>query len=258
MEMRVETLFQTKGSRIVDADLSGDELIVLVDEEMPIVYWNDRTLRLPFHLSSLFIRLLDSKTFLVVDVTLEETSVNAWVINEQGNVIHAFHAGNAIGSVAVNDTGIWIGYVDEGVFGEGISTEALVCFSRTGKVLRRYHSDFLRPPTIVDCELLQADRTGVWLCPSIWYDLIHIDVTGQLNKYKTPKLLHDSSALTIQGQVSYFVKDGMMYRWPFGERKRPHVVAECSGIARGLGERETFHFIRIGDDEVCGIQIVDE
>lgn len=258
MKLLVEVLFQTNKSRIVDADLSDDELVVLGDDEMPIVYWNERTLRLPFHLSSPFIRLLDSETFVVVDVTIEEKPVNAWVIDKQGNVIHSFHAGNAIGSVAVNDTGIWIGYVDEGVFGEGISTEALVCFSRTGKVLHRYQSDFLRPPTIVDCELLQADRTGVWLCPSIWYDLIHIDVTGRLNQYKTPKLIHDSSALTIQGQVGYFVKDEMLYRWPFGERKRPDIVAELSGSPRGLGEGETFHFIRIGDDEVCGIQIVDE
>lgn len=117
MKLIVEVLFQTNKSRILDADLSDDELVVLVDDEMPIVYWNERTLRLPFHLSSPFIRLLDSETFVVVDVTLEQKPVNAWVIDKQGNVIHSFHAGNAIGSVACNDTGIWIGYVDEGVFG---------------------------------------------------------------------------------------------------------------------------------------------
>ncbi|TCI65206.1 MULTISPECIES: hypothetical protein [unclassified Exiguobacterium] len=258
MEVYVESLFQTDGSSIFDADLLGDELIILVDKEFPVVYWNERTLRLPVQLSSPFIRLLNSETFLLVDVTMEETPVNAWVIDERGTFLHAFHAGNAIGAVAVNESGIWIGYVDEGVFGEGISTEALVCFSRTGEVLQRYQSDFVRPPTIVDCELLQADRTGVWLCPSIWYELIHIDVTGRLKKYKTPKRLHDSSALTIQGQVGYFVKDGLLYSWPFGERKRPDVVTEFSGRVRGLGEGERFHFILIGDHEVSGIQLVDE
>lgn len=257
MELHIETLHQTKDSRIVDADVFGDDLIVLVDQDGPVVYWNERTIRLPFHLSSPFIRLFDSETFLVVDVTYEGTPVNVWVIDGRGSILHSFHAGNAIGAVAVNDTGIWIGYADEGVFGEGISTEALVCFSRTGEVLQRYQSDFVRPPTIVDCELLQANRTGVWLCPSIWYDLIHIDVTGRLNKYKTPKRLHDSSALTIQGQVGYFVKDGLLYVWPFGARKRPDVVAEFSGTARGLGEGERFHFIQIGDYEVSGVRIVD-
>lgn len=258
MNLYIKTLYQTKDSRIVDADVFGDDLIVLVNQGGPVVYWNERTLRLPFQLCSPFIRLLDSETFLVVDVTLEETPVNAWVIDGRGSILHSFHAGNAIGAVAVNDTGIWIGYADEGVFGEGISTEALVCFSRSGEVLQRYQSDFVRPPTIVDCELLQADRTGVWLCPSIWYDLIHIDLIGRLNKYKTPKLLHDSSALTIQGQVGYFVKDGLLYKWPFGARKRPDVVAEFSGTARGLTGDERFHFIQIGDYEVNGVQLVDE
>lgn len=257
MKLHIKTLHQTKDSRIIDADLSGDEAIVLVDQGGPVVYWNERTLRLPFHLSSPFIRLLDLEMFLVVDVTLEETPVNAWVIDGRGSILHSFHAGNAIGAVAVNDKGIWIGYVDEGVFGEGISTEALVCFSQTGNVLHRYQSDFVRPPTIVDCELLQANRAGVWLCPSIWYDLIHLDVTGRLNKYKTPKLLYDSSALTVRGQVGYFVKDGMLYKWPFGARKRPHIVAEVSGNTRGLGGGEPFHFIQIGDYEVCGVRIVD-
>ena len=258
MELHIETLQHTKDLRIVDADVSGDEVIVLVDQDGPVVYWNKRTIRLPFHLSSPFIRLLDSETFLVVDVTHDGTPVNVWVIDGRGSILHSFHAGNAIGAVAVNDTGIWIGYADEGVFGEGISTEALVCFSRKGEVLQRYKSDFVRPPTIVDCELLQANRTGVWLCPSIWYDLIHIDVTGRLNKYKTPKRLHDSSALTIQGQIGYFVKDELLYAWPFGARKRPDIVAEFSGTARGLGEGTTFHFIQIGDYEVSGVRIVDE
>ncbi|WP_214712803.1 MULTISPECIES: hypothetical protein [unclassified Exiguobacterium] len=125
-------------------------------------------------------------------------------------------------------------------------------------VSKRYQSDFVRPPTIVDCELLQANRTGVWLCPSIWYDLIHIDVTGRLNKYKTPKLLHDSSALTIQGQVGYIVKDEVLYKWPFGARKRPDIVAGFSRTARGLAEGERFHFIQIGDYEVSGVRIVHE
>ncbi|WP_232939549.1 hypothetical protein [Exiguobacterium aurantiacum] len=258
MELHIETLHQTKDSRIVDADVFGDDLIVLVEQDGPVVYWNERTMRLSFHLSSPFIRLLDSETFLVVDVTHEGTPVNVWVIDGRGWILHSFHAGNAIGAVAVNDTGIWIGYADEGVFGEGISTEALVCFSRKGEVLQRYQSNFVRPPTIVDCELLQANRNGVWLCPSIWYDLIHIDVTGRLNKYKTPKRLHDSSALTIQGQVGYFVKDGLLYKWPFGARKRPDVVAEFSGTARGLAEDGRFHFIQIGDYEVSGVQLVNE
>ncbi|TCI30633.1 hypothetical protein EVJ33_04860 [Exiguobacterium sp. SL-10] len=257
MELRVETLYETKNLRIIDADVLGDDRIVILDENCPIVHWNERKLRLQLHLSSPFIRLLDSKTFLVVDVTMEGTAINAWVIDERGSILHSFHAGNAIGAVAVNDTGIWIGYADEGVFGEGISSEALVCFSRTGEVLQRYQSDVVRPPTIVDCELLQADRTGVWLCPSIWYDLIQIDLNGRLNTFKTPKLLHDSSALTIQGQVGYFVKDGWLYKWPFGARKRPDVVTEFLGTARGLGEGEPFHFIQIGDYEVSGVQIVD-
>ncbi|WP_214761717.1 MULTISPECIES: hypothetical protein [Exiguobacterium] len=258
VKLYIKTLHQTKDSRIVDADVFGDDLIVLVNQGGPVVYWNERTLRVPFQLSSPFIRLLDSETFLVVDVTLEETPVNAWVIDERGKILHSFHAGNAIGAVAVNDTEIWIGYVDEGVFGEGISTEALVCFSHTGNVLHRYQSDFIRPPTIVECELLQVNQTGVWLCPSIWYDLIYVDSTGRFNKYKTPKRLHDSSALTIQGQVGYFVKDGLLYKWPFGARKRPDVVAEFSGTSRGLAEGERFHFIQIGDYEVNGVQLVDK
>lgn len=144
MKLQIERIFITDESRVFDADLSGGEVIVLVDQDGQVVYWNERMIRLPFHLSSPFIRLLDSETFLVVDVTHEGTPGNVWVTDGRGSILHSFHAGNAIGAVAVNDTGIWIGYADKGVFGEGISTEALVCFSRTGEVLQNLRT---RKPT---------------------------------------------------------------------------------------------------------------
>ena len=142
MELHIETLHQTKDSRIVDADVFGDDLIVLVDQDGPVVYWNERTIRLPFHLSSPFIRLLDSETFLVVDVTHEGTPVNVWVIDGRGSILHSFHAGNAIGAVAVNDTGFGSAMPMKGCSGKGypprhssVSRGQVKCYNAISQIL---------------------------------------------------------------------------------------------------------------------------
>lgn len=75
--------------------------------------------------------------------------------------------GDAIESVQTTTDGrIWVSYFDEGVFGNGIGRQGLVCVDSSGKDLFRY-ADFAEQnnlPMICDCYALNVDASGdVWL-----------------------------------------------------------------------------------------------
>ena len=135
-----------------------------------------------------------------------------------------FHAGNAIAAVVMNDTGIWIGYGDEGIFGDGISTEALVCFSKEGTVRFRYNQEVRKAPVLHDCGVMYASKKGVWVISSIDSRLVHVDVNGLIDFYPMPRHLLDCSSLMIEDGVAYVMKDEQVYRWPFEDRKRAELV----------------------------------
>ena len=218
---------------IVDADWVEEGKVILFQETSSFrIQFNEKTITPPLLLGDPKVRILDWSTFLLVDYAAE-ASINAWVFNQEGEVKSAFHLGQSIASVGVNADGIWVGYADEGIFGEGISTEALVCFSKDGDVLFRYNRDTRKAPTIVDCEQIVTTPTGVWIFPSLDHELIHIDREGRIVAYRTPKMLRDSEAMTIVDDVAYFIVDGDVYRWAFGRRERLARFGRVEGTVRG-------------------------
>lgn len=60
------------------------------------------------------------------------------------------------------DGRIWVSYFDEGVFGNGIGRQGLVCFDHEGTPLFRY-ADYAEQhdlPMIADCYAMNVDQTG--------------------------------------------------------------------------------------------------
>jgi hypothetical protein len=84
-----------------------------------------------------------------------------------GSLLHTLDLGDAIEDLqTLPDGKIWVSYFDEGVYGEGISTQGLVCFDRSGAPLFRYrdHTAPQKLPPIDDCYALNVALNGdVWV-----------------------------------------------------------------------------------------------
>ncbi|STO08185.1 hypothetical protein [Exiguobacterium aurantiacum] len=242
-----ETMYEA-----VDADWWGEELITLHRADcVAIVTWRANTIKLKLDLTDPFIRVIDEATFVIVDFTRDDTKPNAWIVRTDGSIETFFHAGQCIASVAVDTSRIWVGYGDEGIFGEDIATEALVCFSRDGDILFRYNHETRKAPIIVDCEHLVTTASGVWMFPTLDGELTHINRNGQIIVYRAPKMLHESEAMTIVGEAAYFVTGGELYRWAFGRREKPTRCGRVAGDLRGCAGG----FIQIDGTDVTLLRV---
>ncbi|TCI45719.1 hypothetical protein EVJ27_07570 [Exiguobacterium sp. SH3S2] len=239
-------------NRLLDADLWGGTIITLHQaDDAAIVTWRGEEIKLALALTDPFIRVMDETTFVLVDFTRDNLRPNAWVVRADGSIETSFHAGTFIASIVVDESGIWVGYGDEGIFGEGISTEALVCFSRSGYVLFRYNHDTRKAPIIVDCEHLVTTESGVWFFPSLERELTQIDRNGRIVAYRTPKIICDSEAMTIVDEIAYFVTGGELYRWTFGRREKPIRCGRVTGDLRGC----TGGFLQINGTDVTFLRV---
>lgn len=184
------------------------------------IHWNGLIIDFKRHEYVAGIRIIDENHLSIWAFTIEGEPINAWVLDADGGIKHSFHAGNAIAAVVMNDTGIWIGYGDEGIFGDGISSEALVCFSKEGTMRFRYNQEVRKGPVLHDCDVMCASKNGVWVISSIDARLVHVHMNGRIDTYPMPRHLLDCSSLMIEDGVAYVEKEDMIYRWPFKERRR--------------------------------------
>ena len=211
---------------VVDFDLQksmGSARLVKSNHRF-YINWDELVIDLKQHEYVSGIRIIDENYLFIWAFTLEGEPINAWVLDTHGQINHSFHAGNAIAAVVMNDTGIWIGYGDEGIFGDGISTEALVCFSKEGTVRFRYNQEVRKAPVLHDCDVMYASTNGIWVMSSIDARLVHVEMNGRIDSYPMPRHLLDCSSLMIEDGVAYVMKDEQVYRWPFEDRKRAELV----------------------------------
>lgn len=188
------------------------------------INWDELVIDLKRHEYVSGIRIIDVNHLFIWAFTLEGEPTNAWVLDTHGQIYHSFHAGNAIAAVVMNDRGIWIGYGDEGIFGDGISTEALVCFSKEGSVRFRYNQEVRKAPVLHDCDVMCPSTNGVWVISSIDARLVHVQMNGRIDSYPMPRHLLDCSSLMIEEGVAYVEKEEKVYRWPFKKRERAEVL----------------------------------
>ncbi len=106
---------------------------------------------------------------------------NARVYGAAGEIRRAFTLGDGIAHALVDDAGtIWVGYFDEGVYGDSpISAAGLVRFDASGDVRWSYE-----PPeglVIDDCYCLNVSGEDVWTSYYSRFPIVHIHdqaVTG--------------------------------------------------------------------------------
>ena len=98
------------------------------------------------------------------------------ICDQAGNVTRTLNLGDASEHVQTTPDGyIWVGYFDEGVFGNGIGSNGLVCFDSGGVPIFKY-TEFAKQhdlPFIDDCYTLNVIESSVWVSyysdfPLVW------------------------------------------------------------------------------------------
>ncbi len=114
-----------------------------------------------------------------------EAEQNAWVVSSAGAFVGSFCAGDGIQSVQVTHSGrVWIGYFDEGVFGNfgwgradsppPLGRAGLICWSGNGD--RLY--EFSPPPgfePIDDSYALSVVGDAAWVCYYSDFPVVRVD-----------------------------------------------------------------------------------
>jgi hypothetical protein len=103
---------------------------------------------------------------------------NAFLQGVSGEVVAAFHLGDGIEDVQVaTDGSIWVGYFDEGVFGNSVGQAGLACFSKEGSLQFDFNSEAEKRgiPYIADCYTFNAVADAVYTYYYTDFPLIQIE-----------------------------------------------------------------------------------
>ncbi|MFP3728519.1 hypothetical protein U8V72_25385 [Priestia filamentosa] len=270
MQIVKETVYKlldkTNSIHVVDADYNDnyglivlksikgkDELIVNGDNICFKIKGIDPTL----------VRWVNENEFIVVDTRCEDEQPNAVVINTKGELVRSFNCGDGISDIVVSAKGIWVGYFDEGVFGEGISTEGAAFFDFKGNPVHGYHQylddNNLKGDEdlfIDDCyAMCEGISNSIWLYCYGEFLLTHWnpDEPQFLNRYTTPHICSGSGSLCVRNNTAYFYggykNSNTLYSWEIGT-KVAKPLETYEGRLKGLGPTQNNHFINISDKEV--------
>lgn len=112
----------------------------------------------PFH----YVQPLGNNWILVNARVKNDEAHNAFVYDENQNMLSSFHMGDGIEDVQTTKNGdIWVSYFDEGVFGDSIGESGLLCFDKNGAVIFDFRNFVQTPsnneiPFIDDCYALNV------------------------------------------------------------------------------------------------------
>lgn len=194
---------------VIDADWkdSFGIAVLLRKDNVSFIQINGMEVAAP-HISHNFsrIRWVDGESLLMTADERKVDEDNIYIFSLDGLLIYSFNGGEAIEEVAVGNEGIWLSYFDEGIFGEGISTEGLVLFDVTGKAVFRYHSDLQHDAGISDCyAMCKGASSTVWIFPYTDFPLIQVNPETRTTRHcPVPELLHGAHAISVKGNEAYF------------------------------------------------------
>lgn len=268
----IETILYEKPSnskniKLIDGDWRDDcgLLLIIRKNQKSFIQIGDTQLSftdLNFYCNYPLIRWIDYNRFLIADARTNSKSENLYIFNTEGILLNSFHCGDAIEDIVPNNEGIWVSYFDEGVFGNGISTEGLILFSYDGTPLFKYHSDTLDCPFIADCyAICKGKSSSIWIFPYTDFPLLCVNPSEKtVEYYEVPNILHGSNALCVRGKFAYFFdsydSNGDLFCLEIGT-DYPQRIGKIDGLARGLNTRESNHFISINDNFVKAHRIIN-
>jgi hypothetical protein len=141
---------------------------------------------------------------------------NAQVFDTSGQPLRSFRLGDGINHLAIDEPGtIWVGYLDEGVYGgDPLSAAGVARFDEYGRRLWSYWP----PPGfdhIADCYALNVGARTTWACYYTGFPLIRITDT-EVRPFP-PGPVRGAKAVLIHDDEAVFV----------GEYGSPFRLTEC-------------------------------
>ncbi|BBC31425.1 hypothetical protein SGFS_027190 [Streptomyces graminofaciens] len=112
--------------------------------------------------------------FVLADARSREGDDQVQVIDALGRPSWTFRVGDGIEHLMTDESGdLWVGYFDEGIFGDPLSAPGARRWSSTGDPLWEYG-----PPAgtdgIADCYALNVDRRAAWVYPYTQFPLVEV------------------------------------------------------------------------------------
>ncbi|MGW7263963.1 hypothetical protein [Streptomyces sp. NPDC054842] len=138
------------------------------------------------------------------------------VLDSRGRRSRTFRVGDGIEDLLVDHAGdVWVGYFDEGVYGDALSAPGLRRWSATGEPLWAYQP-LPGFDTISDCYALNVAAGTVWACPYPGFRLLEIREDGAVRARENP----------VQGAKGVIVEgDRVVFFSPYGDDW--NVLVDC-------------------------------
>jgi hypothetical protein len=112
--------------------------------------------------------------FVVADARSREGERQVQVFDALGRASWTFRVGDAIEHLLTDEAGdLWVGYFDEGVYGDPSSAPGLRHWSATGESLWSYRPA-ASADSISDCYALNVSGRTAWACPYTRFPLLEI------------------------------------------------------------------------------------
>ncbi|MEM4992721.1 hypothetical protein WKH56_09270 [Priestia sp. SB1] len=259
-------------AKVIDADYHDEYglLVVLKFEKSYGILFNEQLIYPRLKLDYPLIRWINNQQFILVNPINDSSEHNAFIVNSEGEMLSSFECGDCVQEIFPTDKGIWVSYSEEGIYGQGISTEGLVFFDYSGKPRFKFNKelgylsdnededDFI----IEDCyAMCGAAEGGVWLLPYSNFNLIQLDKDKKISKkIKIPEKLHGTNAISFDGTITFFHSPYRtstdLYAWDQRKKGAPRKIGDIkSERLRGLPESQNNHFIGFNNSTVAVFKV---
>lgn len=188
---------------------------------------------------------------------------NAIVLTADGSQTQSFNLGDGLSFVrCAPDNTIWVGYFDEGVFGDPIGTGGIVHFDGQGKMLWSLNQQKVDQRLFVsDCYSLTLDGSDVWSCYYTDFPIIKIS-DGKFRDWSNK--IYGAEALAVERSrillVGGYNEDKNRLALVSLEGNQSRLIgcckmAELSNASLIQGQASTIHvvhdqtWVRVGLDE---------
>jgi hypothetical protein len=140
--------------------------------------------------------------FVVADARSRRGVDQVRVFDALGRPVSAFTVGDAIEHLLTDERGdLWVGYFDEGVFGDPLSAAGVRRWSSTGDPLWR-HTPLSDAEFVSDCYALNVGRRATWVYPYTLFPLLEVR-EGRPVRVRTTPVRGATGVVVCGGRVAF-------------------------------------------------------
>jgi hypothetical protein len=159
----------------------------------------------------IFDRLSDGR-WIVTDSRCPVGTQNARIVESDGTIARRFCLGDGIAHIQCDaDGGTWVGYFDEGIFGnygwgqagqpKPMGASGVNRFDDAGRITWTYGPP---GPFIVDCYAMNVASDGAWLCCYTDFSIVHRSVEDRYRRWDN-RTITGATVLAVEGDYVVLV-----------------------------------------------------